>query len=320
MTQFSREQEAAVLAARRASKVCRSLQSRIDGGTLEKQDKSPVTVADFASQALICDTLSQHFPDDPIVGEEDSAELRQDASRPILERVLAELAGELDGEERVLASIDRGGSQAKSGRRWTLDPIDGTKGFLRGGQYAVAIALLVDGVIEVGVVACPNLAFEGGSGVLFGAVRGAGAFAEPLFERGERTRIRVSSERDAARLRVCEPVESGHSKHDQSARILDGLGVKTQALRVDSQAKYAIVARGEAELYWRLPTRADYREKIWDHAGGCLIVQEAGGTVTDVDGKPLDFSRGRELTENRGVVVSHGPFHQRVLELIAAAS
>jgi 3'(2'), 5'-bisphosphate nucleotidase len=156
--------------------------------------------------------------------------------------------------------------------------------------------------------------------VLFSAVRGGGAFAEPLFEAGERTRISVSAERDAKRLRVCEPVEAGHSKHDQSAHILAGLGVSTDPVRVDSQAKYAIVARGEAELYWRLPTRADYREKIWDHAGGCLLVQEAGGTVTDVDGKPLDFSRGRELTENRGAVVSHGPFHARVLELIKSAS
>ena len=320
MNQFTREQEAAVEAARRASKICRSLQSRIDGGTLEKHDKSPVTVADFASQALICDTLARHFPSDPVVGEEDSAELRQEASRPILERVMSELRGELDSEEQVLASIDRGGSSAGSGRRWTLDPIDGTKGFLRGGQYAVALALLIDGAVEVGVVACPNLDYPGGKGMLFGAVRGAGAFAEPLFERGERVAIRVSSQRDAAELRVCESVESGHSKHDQSAAVSNGLGVKAEPLRVDSQAKYALVANGAAELYLRLPTRADYREKIWDHAGGYLIVQEAGGTVTDVDGKPLDFSRGRELSENRGVVVSHGPFHQRVLELIASAS
>ena len=83
---------------------------------------------------------------------------------------------------------------------------------------------------------------------------------------------------------------------------------------MDSQAKYGIVARGEAEIYLRMPTRADYREKIWDHAAGALIVEEAGGTVTDIMGRPLDFHHGRELSANRGVIVTNGRCHARVLE------
>ena len=75
---------------------------------------------------------------------------------------------------------------------------------------------------------------------------------------------------------------------------------------MDSQAKYAVVARGEADIYLRLPTRADYREKIWDHAAGHLIVAEAGGVVTDIAGRPLEFHHGRELTANRGVIVTNG--------------
>jgi 3'(2'), 5'-bisphosphate nucleotidase len=87
---------------------------------------------------------------------------------------------------------------------------------------------------------------------------------------------------------------------------------------MDSQAKYGIVARGDAEIYLRMPTRADYREKIWDHAAGALIVEEAGGTVTDILGRPLDFHQGRELSGNRGVVVTNGRSHTLVLETLHA--
>ena len=87
---------------------------------------------------------------------------------------------------------------------------------------------------------------------------------------------------------------------------------------MDSQAKYAAVARGDASIYLRLPTRADYQEKIWDHAAGVLIVTEAGGTATDVSGKPLAFHHGRGLVENRGVVVTNGKLHDAVIEALQA--
>jgi glycosyltransferase involved in cell wall biosynthesis len=57
--------------------------------------------------------------------------------------------------------------------------------------------------------------------------------------------------------------------------------------------------------------------KIWDHAGGVLVVEEAGGTATDVGGRPLNFRLGRELRENRGVVVTNGKLHERVLAALA---
>ena len=79
-------------------------------------------------------------------------------------------------------AIDRGNYIGGSkGRHWALDPIDGTKGFLRGGQYAVCLALIVDGIVQLGVVGCPNLPVdhqkpEGERGSLFIAIRGQGAF------------------------------------------------------------------------------------------------------------------------------------------------
>jgi 3'(2'), 5'-bisphosphate nucleotidase len=73
------------------------------------------------------------------------------------------------------------------------------------------------------------------------------------------------------------------------------------------------VARGDADIYLRLPTRADYEEKIWDHAAGELLVREAGGRVSDMRGRPLEFSRGRTLSGNRGAIATNGALHDRVV-------
>ncbi len=227
----------------------------------------------------------------------------------------------------VCAWIDRGGTSAYSRRFWTIDPIDGTKGFLRNEQYAVALALIVDGTIVVGALACPNLpvapdGVESGRGVIFTAVKGQGATAlalEPGRGSGPASlALQVSQKSEPETLRFCESVESGHSAHGDSAAIADRLGITLPPIRMDSQAKYGIVARGEAEIYLRMPTRADYREKIWDHAAGVLIVEEAGGTVTDITGRPLEFQHGRELTANRGVIVASACSHARVLEALRA--
>jgi 3'(2'), 5'-bisphosphate nucleotidase len=85
---------------------------------------------------------------------------------------------------------------------------------------------------------------------------------------------------------------------------------------MDSQAKYAALARGDAEIYLRLPTRPGYVEKIWDHAAGFLVIEEAGGRVTDIEGKRLDFTCGSRLERNRGVIATNGLLHQRVLEAV----
>ena len=102
----------------------------------------------------------------------------------------------------------------------------------------------------------------------------------------------------------------------QSARIAADLGITQEPFRIDSQCKYAALARGDASIYLRMPTRKDYREKIWDHAAGKLVVEEAGGRVTDVDGNPLDFTHGRTLDANKGVVATCGPIHDRVIEVV----
>ncbi len=317
---YEAELRVGIQAVRAAARVCRSVQQRLaTAEALEKKDKSPVTVADFASQAIVCEQLMRALPDDPVVGEEGSEELRQSEQAALLEAVVREVGGEAAGDSRqILDWIDRGGADARGDRYWTLDPIDGTKGFLRGEQYAVALGLLEKGQVVVGILGCPNLDDgDGGRGALFAAVRGEGARALSLWGDDEGGRpVSVSTITSPAEARFCESVESGHSDQDQSARIASGLGITQEPFRIDSQCKYAAIARGEASIYLRMPTRKDYQEKIWDHAAGKLVVEEAGGRVTDVDGKPLDFTHGRTLDANCGVVATCGPIHDEVIEAV----
>ncbi len=315
------ERRVAIEAVRKACALCRQVRATlVSEETMAKQDKSPVTVADFGAQAVVISRLLATFPEDRVVGEEDAADLRAASGREIREKVVqhVRLIETALVEDDILSAIDHGKyAGGPRGRHWTLDPIDGTKGFLRGEQYAVALALIEDGQVVLGVLGCPNLPVDaanaaGPQGCLFVASRGAGVQMQAL-DTEEVRPIRVTAIAEPGEASFCESVESGHSAHDDAARIAQLLGVTAPPCRMDSQCKYAAVARGDASIYLRLPTRADYQEKIWDHAAGCIIVQEAGGRVSDVHGRPLDFSIGRTLRDNQGVVATNGLLHDAVI-------
>ena len=320
------ERIAAIRAVRTASRICRKVQHQlVNGETLSKEDRSPVTVADFASQALICALLGQTFADDVIVAEEQADVLRDEEHvslcAAVAEHVTDGLSEQNVDRSQVLEWIDRGGKGQAScdGRFWTVDPIDGTKGFLRRGQYAVALALIEDGQVVLGVLGCPNLpTAAGGAGALLLAIKGDSACELSLDGDDDIGRcVTVSDLSDVQRARFCESVESDHSSHGASAQIARALAITSDPLRMDSQAKYATVARGDAHIYLRLPTNRDYRECIWDHAAGMIVVTQAGGRVTDAQGKPLAFTRGRRLEANRGIVATNGPLHDQVLQAVA---
>jgi 3'(2'), 5'-bisphosphate nucleotidase len=282
-----------------------------------------VTVADFGAQAVVIAELLEAFPGEKVVGEEDASDLRTEAGAGIKDKVVRHVQAIMPdrSEEQILTAIDHGTyAGGATGRHWTLDPIDGTKGFLRGEQYAVALALIEDGQVVLGVLGCPNLPVDaarpdGAKGCLFIAVKSKGAVMRAVGDTAE-TAISVTQTADPARASICESVESGHSSHGHAAQIAEQLGVKAPPFRIDSQCKYAAVARGDASIYLRLPTRADYQEKIWDHAAGWMVVKEAGGEVTDVRGQPLDFSLGRTLRNNKGVVATNGKLHADVIAVV----
>jgi 3'(2'), 5'-bisphosphate nucleotidase len=315
------ELAAALAAVRAASEVCRGAQGRLLAGhTLTKSDASPVTIADFAAQAVVCAELTATLGAIEMIGEEDSDDLRSPDAAELLEAVAGLVRTQRVDEvshDTVLDWISVGASAGAGGRYWTLDPIDGTKGFLRGDQYAIALGLIERGEVILGVLGCPNLPnADGSTGAIFAAT--SGSCQAWYGSATESTPVRVAAPASLAEARFCESVESGHSNQDHSALIASRLGITAEPYRIDSQCKYAAVARGDASIYLRLPTRADYREKIWDHAAGKFVVEQAGGVVTDVTGAPLDFAHGSTLRANSGVVATDGRFHDQVIEAVGA--
>ena len=95
------------------------------------------------------------------------------------------------------------------------------------------------------------------------------------------------------------------------------LGLASPPLRLDSQVKYALMAAGRAACCLRIP-RAAYVEKVWDHAAGACLLEAAGGRVSDLSGRDFDYSQGRGLAANRGMLLSSGPWHERLVAAVAA--
>jgi 3'(2'), 5'-bisphosphate nucleotidase len=312
---------------RKASHLVERVQAELATGVVTKEDKSPVTVADFAAQALTGYDLMAAFPNDPLVGEEEASALTASGGEDTLKQVTRFVSEFIPDAtpEKVTEWINHGRAEP-SDRFWAIDPIDGTKGFLRGQQYAVALALVENGEVQIGALGCPNLVGGavqevGGEGSLILAQRGQGAWTTPLTGDLNFTQLHVSDIQNSAEARFLRSYESGHTNVEQLDFIAKEMGVAAEPVRLNSQAKYAILAAGAGDLIFRLisPKMPNYKEKIWDQAAGSLVVEEAGGKITDLDGKPLDFTQGRTLAKNRGVLASNTYLHEAALRAIKSA-
>ena len=153
---LSQELETAKTIARMAASVCQNIQAELVGPAT-KDGREPVTIADYAAQALIGNGLAQHFPEDAVIAEERSEEfmlLLSDEQRGLVQRFVTDALGGYVFEDDVCAWLDYG-KQQRAERTWVIDPIDGTKGFLGQRHYCVAIGLLLDGEPVMGVLASP---------------------------------------------------------------------------------------------------------------------------------------------------------------------
>ncbi|NES00522.1 MAG: 3'(2'),5'-bisphosphate nucleotidase [Symploca sp. SIO1B1] len=321
---YQQEKQLAIAAVTAAAQLCEQVRQEQGSSAMKKPDRSPVTVADFGAQAVICQALASAFPEDPVVAEEDSAFLRSPANIEQLSLVTNYVQAQIPSAttEDVTTWIDRGNGAVAS-RYWTLDPIDGTKGYVRGDQYAIALALVEEGELKLGVLGCPALPInltqpDSERGVIFVAVKGQGTTMISL-KGGEPQSIALTNTDEVASRRLIESVEVEHGNAAVQKAVVQDIGLIPPSLRIDSMAKYGVVARGEAALYIRLPLplASEKRQNIWDHAAGTIVLEEAGGRVTDMYGKPLDFSCGAKLFNNQGIIASNGVIHEAVLAAVA---
>ena len=314
-------------AVRQASLAAKSVQRSLDRvSELAKDDRSPVTVADFAAQAIVASMLRDADGSTPLVGEETSAVLREPENNALL-ALVTEAVSSAIGErspDDVLALLDHGGHDASAPEYWVLDPVDGTKGFLRGEHFAVALGLVCDGHPTLGVLGCPNLHVAttqspeavDGQGVIVAAEAGQGCATGGM----EGPLAPVKRGTCEGLVRVCTSVEAAHTDHTAVDAAMQTLGREWTGVRLDSQAKYGLLARDQADAYLRLPRPGKrYVERVWDHAAGALVAMESGTTVTDISGKPLDFGRGRGLEQNTGVVAAAPEIHSALLEAVRSS-
>lgn len=314
-----------------------------------KVDGSPVTQADLAVQAIVTLYLQVLDSNMRLVAEEDASECMSDPG--ILAEVtilvnqffpfnVIERSDKFSSEE-VLSALKSGNADPSNDQVcWVLDPIDGTRGFVQGEQYAIALGKIVDGELVMSVVSCPNIPAgeycencklnedenyyappKVGSDQqdcwIVAAVKGEGC-REARFELGQiettwekMTKASVSSKTSLFDFRFCESINYPPETQAKAARVAASL--PTPTYRLDGMAKYCLVATGNLEAYLRFSAAG--RQKIWDHVGE-LLVREAGGEVSDIRGIHLNFTGpGIRLSHNAQIVVSNGACHEDLLEV-----
>lgn len=333
---YRRELQVAIEAQQYAARISQAVISTQDKGVLEKDDLSPVTVADYAIQALLTATIHHSFPDDKFVGEESSAQLKENPI--LLDRVWSllqrfaptspdtALCKTPASKEQTCEMIDWCGNGVPTPaggdanvRTWVFDPIDGTKTFVRGEMYAVNMCLLQGGKQIVGVVGCPVLSMDAqapvsngsvdptGTGCILFAVRGHGAYVRPLpgsWEAVEPRKLPRRTEADLRSVTCFRLLDSGVD--DVHEAVAATLGIESPGCDLLGWVpRWATLALGLANFTVWVYKRRDRYAKIWDHAGAMLLFEEVGGKVTDVDGKPIDlvslfscrlFSRSKTLS------------------------
>jgi 3'(2'), 5'-bisphosphate nucleotidase len=205
-----------------------------------KEDNSPLTLADLESQRVIIEGLRQLTPDIPILSEES-------AQAPW-------------GERQTWREL------------WVVDPLDGTREFVkRNGEFTVNIALVVEHEPVLGVVAAPA------QGLTFWGAAGVGAFSH---HRGAaQIRIHVSAAQQPLRV-----VGSRSHASAETAAYLEGLGPHVLT-GIGSSLKFCLIAEGKADLYPRFGPTSE-----WDTAAGQALLEAAGGHVTRLDGHRLRYN------------------------------
>lgn len=337
---YDTEKAVALQAVHRASVLTKDVMKSI--ASFSKDDASPVTIADFAAQALIICAIKHHFPDDGFIAEESADMLRADGAAAdhawqIIQDVASieqenKLPQELhipSSREEMLDCIDLGCTkdEPKSGRVWILDPVDGTATFMKSQQYAVCLCLTVGGVERVAVFGCPNLLTfsnmleedltdKNHYGVVVSAMEGAGCEFQYM------RREKISGTLDTTRpvelgiqnFRFIISAKSKSADNDLIARICKSFGVTKEPLELwSTQMKYVALALGAADAMLVIPRELSYRSYVWDHAGGQLIYRESGGKITDIYGQPFEFGTGRRFQDNVGLVAADPAVHEQVL-------
>lgn len=228
-----------------------------------KIDNSPLTAADMAAHDLISQRLRELTPDIPILSEESSAEPFE--------------------------------SRRQWTHYWLVDPLDGTREFIkRNGEFTVNIALIEDHLPVLGVVQVPA------TGTCYYAAANLGAFRHSPGARPVRLQTRTTA--------ADEFIVAGSRSHatDRQKSFFAALGDNTEIISAGSSLKFCLVAEGRVDIYPRFGPTSE-----WDTAAAQCIVTEAGGLVTDLQLDPLEYNHKESLINPEFLVIGDPSFDWR---------
>lgn len=297
MSRYSKELKIAVNLVNTASDITEWFKKKGFNSYI-KQDQSPVTIADFASQIFILSQLKSHFPTDSVIAEEESKFMGSNAKNLILQCFKElNIDNVLDFE-----NIDYRGISSE--RQWTVDPIDGTIGFQKKLFYAVGVGLMESSVPKVCAIAVPN--YNSKPKAIFSAEERHGAHIS--YGVHKLTPIKVSQIRELGKARFC------HSLHYDQPWVLNfasALGIKNY-IQLDSMTKFCMIAEGSADIY--IKPLDENHSFSWDFLPGDLIVREAGGIVTDLKNNRLKFKQNKCIWKAPGIIASNKLLHDKVIK------
>ena len=329
-----------------------------------KDDRSPVTIADFAAQALAFAALKAKFPDDGFLGEESSKQLAENATLKdwtwkIVQETAKEHSASTDGlaapkdADEMLRIIDLGApKKTKDGqvqprefeqnkRYWVMDPVDGTSRFKKGGQYAIALALMKDGEELLGVLACPNLKYDesilpdapvkrmikdwevdqDGMGLMLSAVRGQGATVRQMSRKSLGKEVvlrRKSNTTDLSNLHFVDSRESPKTDWEKVQQLAHATSSPYPGSNIySSHMRYADMILGKSNWAMvRFPKEPNQQHAllIHDHVGSLLICRESGLETTTLYGDSIDFTNPGCSFRNWGVVVACPGIHGQLVK------
>lgn len=228
----------------------------------------PVTIADRTASKIIVERLAEAFPDDAILSEEETDDMKNRMSKDSV---------------------------------WIIDPLDGTRGFVnKDGDFAVQIGLAEKGKAILGVVFAPN------QNKLFYAGKGNGAFV--IEDEKLPRRLKVSELTDFEKMNIA--VSRNH-RSPKMSEIFKEFRFSREIQRGSVGIKVGLIAEQAADLYIHLSPRT----KFWDTCAPQIILEEAGGKMTDLFGERLRYDL-KDVQNHNGIISSNGAAHEKIVEMM----
>lgn len=297
-TPYNKELKTAIEIVNTASKITEWFR-QVGFQSYQKEDDSPVTIADYATQIYIINKIKEQFPDDQIIAEEDdNSFLDQNTRKSISSCYEALNIGKNIDIEKSLMEKDE-----YFERQWTVDPIDGTKGYQKGLLYAIGIGLMIKSNPKICAIAVPNYKEIGKA--IFIAEKDHGSKLGINFS-GFKP-LSVSDQSHLKQAKMC------HSLHYDEPWVMD-FAARAEIInfvQIDSMAKFCMIADGTADLYIKPMNKS--RSFAWDFLPGTLLVQEAGGTVSDLRGNTIEFNNDRCIVSAPGLIASNSIIHNEII-------